>query len=152
MSKHRHAEMIKAKADNMELVVFIKCQHEWKVQDCNDDQLNFSCGHDYFMCLPQHKEACLHWLNGGEADENNSGKWDNIEPHQWSEQSMFMHDAGYDIRIKPRKEKRWISVHGGNEQLLGGRPVTVCSHAYHNKSDAEAHGGQVVELEIEVTK
>lgn len=117
MTKHKHTEMIKAKADNMELVVFIKTKQGWMVQDCNPDQLNFSCGHNYFLCLPQHNEngQCLHWLNGGYVivrdypeDERERVLLVSGRPN-WHDASVFMCERA-GIRIKPKKEKRYIGV------------------------------------------
>lgn len=147
--KHKHYDMIVAKAANMELVVFIKCQNEWKEQQCNDDQLNFSCGHDYFLCLPQHKEACFHWLNGGYAqfrEMESSHGWSDYTTNpivRWALNNTFM-DKSLETRIRPKKEKRWIAI-----SMSRG----VCCELFESESEAmEAYplADQFIEIEVEV--
>ena len=116
MTKHKHCEMIKAWADNDELVAFCKNKFNWvamKKPVWNQDS-------SYFLCLPQHKEACLHWLNGGSIMVNNGKSEMESEysldvvnhPFAWTD---FLHDE-YKFRIKPRKQKRWIGVHEASHQ------------------------------------
>ena len=151
MTVHKHAEMIKAKADDMELVVLVK-NDEWCITESCDDALMFFTGKEYFLCLPQRKEACLHWLNGGEIEFNSefSDGWTEYEPIKvWGIGSIFMQDD-YQIRIKPRKEKCWIVAH----------PRALASMMYFESeelarkavqfSTGEFKGGQVIEIEVEV--
>lgn len=107
--KHKHAEMIKAKVDNMELVAFVKLTSMWSEMDDRSivpTDVNF----DYFLCLPQHKDACLHYLNGGDVlvKSNLVPSWAAVTHGQlWGKGIGWMReDAQY--RIKPKKEKRWI--------------------------------------------
>ena len=67
---HKHYEMIVAKAANMDLTVFHKSiTGEWLIDtDSNKVMVFENDSTEYFLCLPQHKEACLHWLNGGEIE------------------------------------------------------------------------------------
>lgn len=112
MTKHKHAEIIKAKADNMELAVFCKGINdgcEWhEVKRFPNWQDNAS----YFLCLPQHNEhgQCLAWLNGGDLQYSHDGVGfsDLAEQSKWDPDSAFM-DSNLHIRIKPSKEKRWIA-------------------------------------------
>lgn len=141
MTKHKHAEMIKAKVDNMELVVFIRpTRGKW--QECESVGLPSFENGEYFMSLPKHKEACLHWLSGGEIEFNSelSDGWEEYDPiNIWGIGSIFMQDD-YEIRIKPHKEKLWIAVKmDGYERLGGNRKVRVCSHAFVSKLDAEEY-------------
>ena len=110
MAAHKYASMIKAKADNMELVVLRKhYEGEW-VEVSNQEEIAIKQNGNYFLCLPLHKEACLHWLNGGEVEFNSEfvDDWTEYEPFKdWGLGSIFMQDD-YKIRIKPRKEKLWI--------------------------------------------
>jgi len=111
--KHEHYDLICAKAANMNLVVFKKLPFEWIELEYNE--MNFIESSKYFLCLPQHKEACLHWLNGGEIEKycQPSGgvgfNWYNkkFPNKRWGIYHAFM-DNNSNIRIKPRKEKRWI--------------------------------------------
>ncbi|AUR81812.1 hypothetical protein NVP1013O_65 [Vibrio phage 1.013.O._10N.286.54.F9] len=120
--KHKYAEMIKAKADNMELVLFVKRGESSTWGELNNHgDVTFLYEFDYFLCLPQHKEACLHWLNGGEVQDLFEGEWvycaslaratesggDNTL--EFSEHHMFMNEE-FQFRIAPKKEKRWIAV------------------------------------------
>lgn len=57
-NKHKHAELIKAKVDDMSLVVFEKDPIGWRMR--TTDIIYMNEGKDYFLCLPQHKEECLH--------------------------------------------------------------------------------------------
>lgn len=142
MTAHKHAEMIKAKADNMELVVFFKLPGEewWQIDGSqlpDDDEIS------YFLCLPQHKEACLHWLNGGEVQTRNSYSdlgWDTLLPFEdrWTKVSHFM-CVDILLRIKPRKEKRWIAIN------VKDGDVCLCT-----ENSAAAPNYQIVEIEVEV--
>ena len=107
--KHKHYEMIVAKAANMDLVVFIKKSDEepWFVSSL--DVLVYD-GYEYnfFLCLPQHKEACLCWLNGGKSQVEYTKAsypyWCDIDSDEvnWTAGHIFM-DELLNIRIKPKK-------------------------------------------------
>ena len=49
---------------------------------------------------------------------------------------------------------RYIAIDSSSNTLMGGRAVTVCSHAFHNKADAMEYLGvgdsQVVKVIIKV--
>jgi hypothetical protein len=62
--KHKHYDKIVAKAANMNLVVF--CRDAYHVEEgwFETHNLPIQDEFDYYLCLPQHKEACLAWLNG----------------------------------------------------------------------------------------
>ena len=79
MSKHKHYEMIVAKAADTELVVFFKCDTGWYFDDTSET-IKFHSDTDYFLCLPQHKEYCLHWLNGGEVQDLYDDEWTYCAP------------------------------------------------------------------------
>lgn len=112
--KHKHYDMIVAKAANMELVQFVKFGDEWIVQGCHENAgIAFEENYQYFLCLPQHKESCLHWLNGGEVEMQSDDIWMPIGLYsnrpKWDRSSVLMQDYT-ELRIKPRKEKRWIAI------------------------------------------
>src|SRR6056297_543095 len=66
--RHKNAEMIKAKVDNMELVVFYKLPNEeWWQSESESTILPDEDDIEYFLCLPKHKNAVLNALNGGES-------------------------------------------------------------------------------------
>jgi hypothetical protein len=120
--KHKHDEMIVAKAANTGLVQFIKMDGEWENAGLSDKFISFSEEYDYFLCLPQHKEACLHWLNGGDVraihfenqmpdsgvmfDSDFVDVEDGVDTYPWKGNHIFMQE--HEIEIKPKKEKRWI--------------------------------------------
>lgn len=112
MTAHKHAEMIKAKADNMELVVFCKDSYDDANKWQETSQMPFQEEFDYFLCLPKHKESCLHWLNGGDVLVKSKfvTSWEVVFHGQvWGDTIGWMReDAKY--RIKPRKEKRHIYI------------------------------------------
>jgi hypothetical protein len=164
--KHRHHDMICAKAANMDLVVFYKnpINGEWKEIKSNENSLpEFSEDFEYFACIPQHKEACLHWLNGGMVQIGRGiGCFVDAQPalvysHKWIDTKWYTLD-NYESRIKPRKEKRWIGVI--KEQFTkGGRAYyknTECSYKTIEdlKRDVHAPNGfddwQFVQIEIEI--
>lgn len=157
--KHVHFEKIVAKAANMDLVVFGYCNLDklWSEEEPSLPGVDFidSSNTDYFLCLPQHKEACLHWLNGGDVQEkgsNASDSWwsdsDNSKywSAQWHEDHIFMSDVSV-FRIKPKKEKRWIAVNPltGSVELFGDEKVLDnCLSCPEYKSH------QKIEIEVEV--
>ena len=109
MSKHRHYEMIVAKAADTELVVFFKCDTGWYFDDTSET-IKFHSDTDYFLCLPQHTDTCLHWLNGGEVQDFFEDEWCDCGGESgWSIEHMFMDDEA-DFRIKPKRVKRVIGV------------------------------------------
>jgi hypothetical protein len=116
-NKHPHADMIKAKADNMDLVVFKKNYEEIWVELSDQSEIRIKRNLEYFACLPQHKEACLHWLNGGDIQWSDHifGWTDKDKFEDDLESQKFFYGNGFmrseiNFRIKPRKEKRWIVV------------------------------------------
>ena len=114
--KHKNYEMIKAVAYNTELVIFFNDTEDNEWRPCSFEML-FSPDVDteYFLCLPQHKEACLHWLNGGEVEFEYDSKWHSCSywSREWYETSGFTCEDN-KLRIKPKKEKRWIGVYNHN--------------------------------------
>ena len=97
---------------------------EW--WECSLD-FPFNSQQRFFLCLPQHNEngQCLHWLNGGDVQVRSRmscgesfGDWDGLCPlveqdSTWKKTSHFM-GRWFEIRIKPKKEKRWIIIRNGN--------------------------------------
>lgn len=159
MNRHKHADKIIAKAENMDLVVISQNQKDdsWLVQN-DQGTTDFGDCINYFLCLPQHKEACLHWLNGGEVEErgfyNDDGNFGEIAifgASNWGPNHVFMSDKS-EFRIKPRKEKRWIAISNAT-----GVPVNM---AFKSALDAvnfikcdlpmcSASDFQFIEIEIE---
>ena len=138
--KHKHYDMIVAKAANTELVKFVKHLGEWIATQTDE----WNIASDYFLCLPKHKEACLHWLNGGDVISANTDARDgSINPYggKWSSDCYFMNEF-HNLRIKPKKEKRWIVYRNGN---VYGEYLSVDSINDDFKST-----GQVIEIEVEV--
>ena len=147
MIKHKHADLIKAKVDNMALVVFYKdCYYPeqgWQ----ETSQLPMQEEFDYFLCLPQHKDACLRWLNGDDVQMQSDDEWLDIK-----DPSIFMSEYT-NIRTKSQKQKLWIAVKTDKHEHLGGcRKVRICSHAFVSKVEAESYldlsDAQLVEIEI----
>lgn len=142
MSKHKHADLIKAKVDNMELVVFYSDTYDQSGKWQETSQLPMQEEFKYFLCLPQHKKACLHWLNGGETQMHADNRYFDIEmcesTPRWSARRIFMNDRA-NTRIKPRKEKRWIAINIKNHD------VCLC-----HEEDKPPFGYQIVEIEVEV--
>jgi len=150
MTKHRHAEIAKAKLDNIELVVFTNGGGEWRNLGCmprwGDD--------NYFLCLPQHKEVCLHWLNGGKYQVNQLPPEDMITIEEtikrdgWVKDHWFMSEV-FTYRIKPKREKRYIGVHNS------GLTTDACLSRKGAKNhpiitSSNINDWQIVEIEVEV--
>lgn len=155
--KHKHYDMIVAKAANMDLVIFRKDYQNTPWRRLVGSELPTYESKEYFLCLPQHKDACLHWLNGGEVEffGQFTDDWTEYDPiKSWGIGSVFM-QSDYEFRIKPHKEKRWIAVNTKNIEHLGGlRKVNICSHAFLDKSQAEEYlnleDSQLIEIEVDV--
>lgn len=153
MTRHKHADMIIAKAENMDLVVFGKLAEN---ADSAWTEITFremieNHFFDYFLCLPQHKEACLHWLNGGKVIFTNShGKERESYNHSitWSHVHSFMNDSELS-RIKPRKEKRY---------LMANSMSGACTNHFSTPERAlDCIAGtdkrwQLIEIEVEVAQ
>lgn len=151
--KHKHYDMIVAKAENMDLETFLNLDGKWKLMV---NAVPISEESEYFLCLPQHKEACLHWLNGGGVQDNFEGEWsdcpflsqtintDSENSLTFSVHHMFMNEE-FNFRIAPKKEKRWIIVDPKTDYTFNG--------LYFSKESAENENGsshQVIEIEVEV--
>ncbi|AUR82363.1 hypothetical protein NVP1023O_54 [Vibrio phage 1.023.O._10N.222.51.B4] len=144
MTKHRHYDLIVAKAANMDLVVFIKLGDQWQVTGCHDNQvINIASHYDYFLCLHQHKEACLHWLKGGEIECLEGGTWLPFRrSHEWKKEAAVMNPTT-KIRIKPKKEKRWIAYNRTTGSTYGTFDTKEVCEGYHPEH-------QHIEIEAEV--
>lgn len=158
--KHKHYEMIVAKAANMDLVVFLKHANEdkWKAMRLTGLQFPDLGGtHDYFMCLQKHSKEALSWLNGVDVqgeDPNKPGSFDDYAPYKdrahWSSTAWYMRDDR-NVRIKPKKEKRWIAVDPSHQQQstkLFKSEGDLWS--YFGGRAGNASGYQFIEIEVEV--
>lgn len=153
--KHRHYEMIVAKAANMDLVIMSKNSRHGKWSDRNDQGCKFSEEFDYFLCLPQHKEACLHWLNGGHVQwgstEHEEFDWydkDTIGINSIEEDAKYFLCPTIKVRIAPRKEKRWIAISDKENHIFffdtkSEVEKNICM--YYSKDNY-----QIIEIEVEV--
>ena len=118
--KNKHYDMIVAKAENMDLVVFFNPSFGSSAEKWEEATTTlFPAFHpetDYFLCLPQHKEACLHWLNGGDVQDFFEEEWSDCaslahatevggdNTLEFSMHHMFMNEE-FNFRIAPKKEK-----------------------------------------------
>ncbi len=155
--KHKYAELFTAKLNDTSLVLFEK-HEEWKEwREVTKSDLVFAVGgnFEYFLCLPQHKEAVLNGLNGGAVESSNEERdgWGVSSVELWDKRWWYMCD-NYTSRIKPKKEKVWIGVYGKH----------VTENHFGSKSEVEKHVDespvysncahnwwQFIEIEIEVT-
>lgn len=146
MTAHKHADMIKAMADNMELIVFYRdpSNGKWKKMKNNYNSIPEISGDiDYFLCLPKHADAYLHWQNGGDILVSDHTKKQveiqNIgEVTKWGLDSVFMLDK-YTIEIIPRKEKRLIAYDAKTGTCYTVEPGMVPGEEF-----------QVIEVEVRV--
>ena len=150
--------MIVAKAANMDLVVLAKSL-KWHQVD-KEDYMFFSEHDEYFLCLPQHKDACLHWINGGDVQDLYNEEWTDCTPLsktintdsenslKFSYHHMFMNEE-FNFRIKPKKVKRWIA-YGTNSQKMGVRTFSSKCECIDQYGDEGLNGPvQYFEIEIE---
>lgn len=143
MTKHKHAGMIKAKADNMSLVVFVETSRGWNEQVIDDGDIRFLGTHCYFVCHPNHKDLCQQWLNK-EIDlqfKDTQDIWCEVLESPWCFASIWMNPKK-EFRIKPRKEKRWIAYVNG----------TNCAYVYEDyeivKPMLDNPNVQIIEIEV----
>jgi hypothetical protein len=147
--------MIVAKAADMGLVVFAKVSDlPWQERK-NQSLIEFSEEFEYFLCLPQHKEAVLNVLNGGESQLTLDGAtWDKCnlnQPVEWSE-SWWCMKGESQSRIKPEKGKRWIGYCASRNQTIPhpqdseqlAMDYTALRYSYH------VNEWQFIEIEVEV--
>ncbi|CAH9014991.1 conserved hypothetical protein [Vibrio phage 466E53-1] len=156
--KHKHYDMIVTKAANMDLVIFIKLDGKWEVGSHESQIINFGSHYEYFLCLPQHKEACLHWLNGGGVEVRNIAGvhqgWDKLpdyaEKPSWLPHADFMNER-CEVRIKPKKEKRWIAVNpdGYILPIHADSKESIMTHASFDTSRLTPNV-QFIEIEVEL--
>ena len=160
-NKHKLYDMIVAKAANMELVRLAKPNNgKWVVQaDVVQKSTQFGEGFEYFLCLPQHKEACLHWLNGCYVQERGFynadafGDITMIGNNCWNVNHIFM-DSTSEFRIKPKKVKRFIASFpwGGNDDFVTPKsfPTTRELNEYVDTHYGEQNSMQIHEIEVEL--
>lgn len=152
--KHKHYDMIVAKAANMDLVVFANSgDGEWF--EMNKEEFPIISDFEFFLCLLKHKEPCLHWLNGGDVQNNISYpimqdgwvpfcSFEHRSCEPWSVSCNFMRKES-NFRIKPKKEKRWI--------IVDPKTSYAFNELYETKIEADKENGhihQVIEIEVEV--
>ena len=145
--KHANAEMIKAVADNTELCIFFKDSSEsWR--PCTYQYLVGNQSDNYFLCLPQHNESgqCLHWLNGGDVqprpiDDDRRLACADVNKVKWMSWTSFMQD-NLEFRIKPKKEKRWLTYNKKSDCISSGLMSTA--------PECMREGDQLIEIEVEV--
>lgn len=151
MTAHKHSAMIKAKADNMELVVLTNDCDGQPWYESDEMPISESEFIEYFLCLPQHKEACLHWLNGGIVQVKNEQhiEWTNLctysEALCWCEEVWMMNPLN-EYRAKPRKEKRWIGYNQKNNNTTCARQTKAEIINEYDLCDQ----WQFIEIEVEL--
>lgn len=147
MTAHKHAALIKAKADNMELVVFCRDSYDNTNKWQETSHLPIQEEFDYFLCLPDRNIECLHWLSEGEVEFRREGEsWQDEREkyHGWTDYCGMM-NPDVEFRVKPRKEKRWICI---TEEL-----EIEDGTLYESYADADENSPgykQIVEIEVEV--
>jgi hypothetical protein len=156
--KHKHYDLIVAKAADMNLVVLSQNQKDgsWLVQN-DQGTTDFGECINYFLCLPQHKEACLHWLNGGESEHGGEfGQWNSCEGwnKKWFSTTCGFMRSSHQTRIKPKKEKRWIATFPWAGNVFYVTPESFASEGLLNDY-VDMHYGKrdlmlIHEIEVEV--
>ena len=156
--KHANAEMIKAVVDNLELVIFFKEADDARWFKTNINSLVNACSTtEYFLCLPQHKEAVLNSLNGGDSEVSYGGdlwtKCNCDQPVKWDSRYWYMVE-NCESRIKPKKQKRWIATFpwNGNDSYVTPKHFkckeSLNCYIVNNYGARDYY--QAIEIEIEV--
>ena len=155
--KHKHYDMIVAKAANVELTLIDNVGEVWGIHDDDEWMPLFKPEWGYFLCLPKYKDTCLHWLNGGGVQVKDiHGSWVNLDAYEesddWCDNSLFM-DENAEIRIKPKNKKRWIGLFSDDKGLL--RTTELAYESIEDlKSQISAPRGfgrwQFIEIEVGV--
>lgn len=101
MARHKKYKMLLAKAENMDLSILLKYRDQinWlKSPNAYPPNNDYTTG---FLCLPEHDEACLYALNGGEIQiKTPDGDWeDTVLESKWSSDGWYMSDR-FQSRIK----------------------------------------------------
>ena len=147
--KHKHYDMICAKAANMDLVIFVNEEEGESWVKVPAECVPTHNTYKFFACLPQHAVACLHWLNGGELMVIKGGTelvgiGSNKQKSPCWSPNEFMMTYDYEYKIKPRTEKRWIAY---ENDLVG-------TSAFKSKAEARSFydddSVQFIEIEVEV--
>lgn len=97
---HPNHKMIVTKSENTDIVIFghrrgigfdYWCEHTL-VDLVNRTDMKF------FLCHPKHKDACDHWLNGGQAEAKSKEGWKNARTSkEWDCRTVYMNP---DIEIR----------------------------------------------------
>jgi len=142
--KHKYYEIIVAKANNMDLVLLYRADTSelWR-RTISDKAFPINDTSEYYLCHPKHAEACLHWLNGGEVQYIFVDDWVDVRGIAclWSSCYGVFTRGDREIRIKPKKEKRWV-VYRTDGAVLGPFDSYEMADGVNN--------GQVIEIEVEV--
>lgn len=151
--KHKHCDMIFAKAENMQLIQFVYCHHYEKWRLCaGQEDVRFVEGGKYFLCLPKHKEACLYALNNDVSVELYTdgllyGRG-LLVGGNWGDSDWYMRDD-LESRVKPKKEKRWIYI-SDNGYIGGAHFESVDELKSRVHAPNGFYGWQFIEIEVEV--
>jgi hypothetical protein len=145
--KHRHAEIIKAWADNQELLVLTTRYHkEWGLT--NDPSWDVDL--DYFLCLPKHKDAVLALLNGGTAQFKSSRGWPDCKVDclgAWRADGWYM-NSEMESCVRPKKQTRYAYASDCGDTTSNFSAIKELKEAYP-LGEASAMF-QLVTFEIEV--
>lgn len=156
--KSKYAELFTAKLNDMGLVLFEKHRDwdKWALAVNSDRCFMVSNNFEYFLCLPQHKEAVLNSLNGGDSQLSFNGESWTIcncnQPVEWNSDWWYMRPESQS-RIKPKKEYVWVAYHKDgfmfDEVGVSGQDV---HHRVkeHELSDFNGKDWQYKEIEVEV--
>lgn len=151
--KHKHVELIKAKADNMELVKFYKStSNGWCV--CSNQGCVFDEKWKYYLCLPQHKEECLAWLNGSHIQDYFKGEWVNCKDYKgedwtWMD-NIFMNEEAV-LRVAPKKVIKY-AIYDKVEKVVGWTfddKSLVEESLYFANSNLDEERYQLISFEVE---
>lgn len=152
--QYKHKELILAKVDNPELVVFWKlADGKWMEYLCNGEFPKFSNDQEYYLCLPQHKDVCLAWLNGASIQDYFEGEWSKCKDYDgspWSWHVEVMNEECH-LRVMPKK----VTYYGAfdteySEVMYISDDIEYVTDSINEASTMGDNNYQLISFEVEV--
>ncbi|PNG65003.1 hypothetical protein CRN61_17805 [Vibrio vulnificus] len=112
MTKHRHYRLIEEKAKNLDLVIFVN-----DGKRCQETDFSSMVEHedvDFFLCSQKHLDLVNCWIESGMPTLQIRGKkhpvWVDFNPDLSLGVGLDFMKEENEIRLKPRRQKRWVGV------------------------------------------
>ncbi|AUR94101.1 hypothetical protein NVP1191O_42 [Vibrio phage 1.191.O._10N.286.52.B4] len=143
--KHKNCEMLSGFSKHHNMVAISNDGLQWRALDIERDM---------FACIEKHQGAVIDWLDGTllqVEDSKHEGLYRDIPPFnnstEWDFSAWYMREDK-NVRIKPKKEKRWIA-YSTNQKRLGCLTFDTEVEARNNYIH-EVDEPQFIEIEVEI--